>query len=384
MKDSLLTRGVEKVIPKDLADKKLKSGKSLRLYLGIDPTGSKLHLGHSVPLRKLKQFADAGHHVIFLVGSFTAMIGDPSGQDKMREPLTKEDVEKNFESYKEQASKILDFNKDVEVVYNHEWLGKLSSAEMLNLTTHFTVQQMSQRDMFDKRLKKGDPVSVQEFLYPTLVAYDSVVLDVDFEVGGSDQEFNMLCGRTLQEKYGKREKFVLTTKLIEGTDGRKMSKSYENCVYLDDEPDDMYGKLMSINDNLISVYMECCTDLAISDQRSAISGAKAKKLKSELAHEIVRMYHNEEAADAAVENFDKVHKDKGIPEDIPEIKIEKGTLLVDALVSSGVCKSKSEARRNIEQGGVKIDDETVSSVEAIVEGECVVKVGKRKFLKMSC
>jgi len=357
----------------------------MRLYLGIDPTGSKLHLGHSVPLRKLKQFADAGHHVIFLVGSFTAMIGDPSGQDKMREPLTREDVEKNFASYKEQASKILDFDKDVEVVYNHEWLGKLNGEEILKLTSHFTKQQMEQRDMFERREKEGKSINMQEFMYPMYVAYDSVQLDVDCEIGGSDQEFNMLCGRTLQEKYGKREKFILATRLIEGTDGRKMSKTYENCVYLDDEPDDMYGKLMSINDELVEVYAECCTDLEVASGKWVVgSGAEAKKVKSELAREIVRMYHNEEAANAAVENFDKVHKEKGIPEDIPEVKIEKGTLLIDALVSSGICKSKNEAKRNIEQGGVKVDDKAVSSVEAVVEGECVVKVGKRKFIKMSC
>lgn len=382
MDNDLLTRAVAKVIPQDLAEKKLKSGKPMRIYLGIDPTGSKLHLGHSVPLRKLKAFADAGHHVIFLVGSFTAMIGDPSGQDKMREPLTREDVEKNFESYKEQASKILDFDKDVEVVYNHEWLAALSSEEMLKLASNFTVQQMEQRDMFEKRMEKGEPVSVQEFLYPALVGYDSVTLDVDCEIGGSDQEFNMLCGRTLQSVYGKREKFVLTTKLIEGTDGRKMSKTYNNCVFLDDEPEDMYGKLMSINDELIGIYVECCTDLeAASDKRQAISGSGAKKVKSELAREIVRMYHGEEAAEAAEANFEKVHKEKGTPDDVPEVVVEKGSLLVNVLVSNKLVKSKNEARRVIEQGGVKVNDKVVDSVEAVCENG-LVKVGKRKFLRV--
>ncbi|MFH1671062.1 MAG: tyrosine--tRNA ligase, partial [Patescibacteria group bacterium] len=229
--NDLLTRAVEDVVPRDLAEKKLKSGKPIRIYWGIDPTGSKLHLGHSVPLRKFKAFADAGHEVIFLIGSFTAMIGDPSGQDNMREPLTKKKVEENFKTYKKQAAKILDFKK-VKVVYNHTWLEKLKFDEIVKLASNFTLQQMIQRDMFKDRIKKANPIGLHEFLYPLMVGYDSVMLDVDCEMGGSDQYFNMLCGKTLQKAFGKREKFVLTTKLLEGTDGRKMSKSYGNCIYL--------------------------------------------------------------------------------------------------------------------------------------------------------
>jgi tyrosyl-tRNA synthetase len=253
--DELLTRGVAKVIPQKLAVQKLKEGKKLRVYLGIDPTGAHLHIGHAVQLRKLQQFADAGHDAIFLIGSFTAMIGDPTGKDTQREALTVEQVQKNFESYKEQAAKVLDFSK-ITIVYNHEWLKKLGFEEIAKLASSFTVQQMEQRDMFEKRLKEDKPIGVHEFIYPLMVGYDSVHLDVDCEIGGTDQEFNMLAGRTLQKAYDKREKFIVTNKLIEGTDGRKMSKTYDNCIYLDDTPKDMYGKTLSIKDDLITTYME--------------------------------------------------------------------------------------------------------------------------------
>lgn len=378
--DDLLTRGVEKVIPKKLAEEKLKAGNPLRVYLGIDPTGTKLHLGHSVPLRKLQQFADAGHHVIFLIGSFTAMIGDPSGQDKLRAPLTREEVEQNFETYKIQASKILDFDT-IQIVFNHEWLEKLRTDDMLKILSNFTMQQMSQRDMFERRTEKGDPVHLHEFLYPALVGYDSVMLDVDCELGGSDQEFNMLAGRTLQEAYGKREKFVLTTKLINGLDGQKMSKTYDNCVYLEDEPNEMYGKLMSLNDELMETYFECCTDVDLKEVKKLLKG-NPRDAKAHLAREIVTIYHDKAAAKSAEEHFQTVHKDKGVPEDVPEVTVEEGSTLVDVLVKNKLAPSKSEARRLIEQGGVKVNDEVVTSVDAVVEGG-VVKVGKRKFLRIS-
>lgn len=389
MQDELLTRAVSNVTPKDLAEKKMKSGKSLRLYLGIDPTGSKLHIGHSVPLRKLKAFQDAGHHVIFLVGSFTAMVGDPTGRDEMREALTQEQVNDNFKTYKEQASKILDFDK-IEIVYNHEWLEKLTFREIAGLASHFTVQQMLERDMFQERMQKGNPIAILEFLYPLMVGYDSVILNVDFEVGGNDQYFNMLAGRTLQTAFGKRDKFVLTTKLIEGTDGRKMSKTYNNCIYLDDEPNDMFGKVMSVNDDLMETYFECCTDVPM-DEVKKIMKLSPREAKARLAREIVTLYHGADAATKAEGEFEKVFKDKGVPEDIPEVKCKKGTKLVDALTAAKIVTSKSEARRVIEQGGVKKDDQVVSNVdaevgegltpEALAKG-VVYKVGKRKFIKI--
>jgi tyrosyl-tRNA synthetase len=383
--DELLTRATEEVVPKELGEKKLATGKPLRLYFGIDPTGAKLHLGHSVPLRKMRAFQDAGHHVILVIGSFTAMIGDPSGKDEMRQELTKEEVQKNFESYIDQAKLILD-TKKLEVRYNHEWLEKLSFKELLGLSSHFTIQQMLQRDMFKKRIKEDKEISVTEFMYPLMVGYDSVVLDVDCELGGNDQLFNMLAGRKLQTAFKKRDKFVLTTKLIEGTDGRKMSKTYDNCVYLTDAPDDMYGKLLSMPDNLIPLYMECCTDLPMTDVKAAEKALKTgsenpKNLKMKLAREIVTMYHNADAAKAAEANFENVFKNKGVPDEMTEYKAKKGESLIDALVASKSVASKSEARRLIEQGGVKIDDVTVTSTDAKSE-KGIVKVGKRKFLRL--
>jgi len=375
----LLTRGVTNVTPRDLAEKKLKTGKPIRVYLGIDPTGAHLHLGHSVPLRKLQAFAEAGNEVIFLIGSFTAMIGDPSGRDKMRTSLTKEDVEKNFEEYKAQAEKVLDFSK-VEIRYNHEWLEKLGLEEIAKLGSHITVQQMLERDMFAKRIKEGNSIAISEFLYPLMVGYDSVELDVDCELGGNDQYFNMLAGRTLQKALGKREKFVLTTKLIEGTDGRKMSKTYDNCIYLDDDANDMFGKVMSVNDDLMEVYFECCTDVPMDEVKEILSGSP-RDAKVRLAKEIVTLYHSAEYAESASTNFDTVFKDGGVPDDMPEGKAKKGSTVIDVLVAEGLIASKSEARRLIEQGGIKKDDVAIDSIDAQIE-EGIYKVGKRKFLKI--
>jgi len=333
----------------------------------------------------MRAFQDAGHDVILLIGSFTAMIGDPTGRDEMRQALTSDDVKKNFETYIDQAKKILDMKK-LEVRYNHEWLEKLSFKDILSLTSHFTVQQMLHRDMFAERMKKDAPISVTEFMYPLMVGYDSVMLDVDVELGGNDQLFNMLAGRTLQTVFGKRDKFVLTTKLIEGTDGRKMSKSYGNCVYLTDKPEEMYGKILSMPDTLITLYMECCTDLPMSEVKAAEKMLKdgtenPKNVKMRLAREIVAMYHSEADAKEAEEAFENVFKNKGVPDDMPEYKAKKGESLIDALVASGSCASKSEARRLIEQGGVKVNDKAVTDVGAKAE-EGVVKVGKRKFVKI--
>ena len=384
--NELLTRAVSDVVPRKVAEDKLKSGKPLRMYWGIDPTGAKIHLGHSVPLRKMRAFQDAGHHVILLIGSFTAMVGDPTGRDEMRQALTAEDVKKNFETYIKQAGKILDMKK-IEVRYNHEWLEKLSFKDILALTSHFTVQQMLHRDMFQKRMEEDAPISVTEFMYPLMVGYDSVMLDVDVELGGNDQLFNMLAGRTLQTAFGKRDKFVLTTKIVEGTDGRKMSKSFNNCVYLEDEPNDMYGKILSMPDNLIPVYMECCTDLPMAEVRATEEALKKgkenpKTLKMRLAREIVTMYHSADAAAAAEANFENVFKNKGVPEDMPEYKAKKGESLIDALLASNMVTSKSEARRLIEQGGIKVNDAPVTSIEAKAEAG-IVKVGKRKFVRLS-
>lgn len=381
----LLTRAVSEVVPLDLAKKKLEAGKPIRVYLGIDPTGSKLHLGHSVPLRKLKAFQDAGHEVIFVIGSFTAMIGDPSGRDTLREPLSTDQVLKNFETYKDQASRILDIKK-IKVAYNHEWLEKLGFKEILELASHFTVQQMIQRDMFQKRMKEDSPISVTEFLYPLMVGYDSVVLDVDAELGGNDQLFNMLAGRKLQTAMGKRDKFVLTTKLIEGTDGRKMSKTYDNCIWLEDSAKDMFGKTMRIKDELITTYMECCTDIPMKDIRGAEEhmkkGSNPKKFKVQLAKEIVKLYHGDVAAEKEAEQFETVFHSGGVPEDIPQVKAKRGTGLLNFIVQEKLAPSKSEARRLIEQRAVSLDDTKITSIDAEV-ATGVLKVGKRKFVKIT-
>jgi tyrosyl-tRNA synthetase len=378
--NSLLTRGVENVIPKELALKKLRSGEQLRVYLGIDPTGAKLHLGHSVALRKLQQFADLGHHVIFLVGSFTAMIGDPSGRDAMRAPLTRAQVEENFKDYKRQAKKVLDFSQ-VEIRYNHEWLEKLGFEEIVKLASNFTVQQMLQRDMYEKRLKEGKPIALHEFLYPVMVGYDSVVLDVDVELGGSDQEFNILAGRHLQQALGKRDKFVLTTKLIEGLDGRKMSKTYNNCIYLDDAPSDMYGKVMSAKDELLPTYFETATQIPMHEVHKILAG-HPKEAKMRLAREIVTLYHGAEEAKKAEENFTNTFSKGEIPTDIPEVQVEKGSLLKDALSSLG--ESNSELRRLVEQGAVsEVGGETVRDLGRHVEHEMTLRIGKHRFLKIT-
>ncbi len=381
----LLTRAVADVVPRDLAEEKLKSGQPLRLYLGIDPTGAKLHLGHSVPLRKLKAFADAGHHVIFLIGSFTAMIGDPSGRDTLREPLTREQVMKNFETYKAQAAKILDFDK-IELRYNHEWHGQLKFEDLLRISSHFTVQQMLQRDMFKERMKRGEDLSPNEFFYPLMQGYDSVMLDVDCEIGGNDQLFNMLCGRALQKAYGKRNKFVLTTKLIDGTDGRKMSKTYDNCIWLEDSAKDMYGKLMSVKDELIVPYLECVTELPMAEikeiEKSLKGKSNPKDAKMRLAREVVTLYHGKSAADDSEKEFTNIFSDHGVPDDIKEVKAQKGSGLVDLMVKEKLAPSKSEAKRLIEQGGVHLNDKKVTSIEAKVE-QGILKVGKRKFVKIT-
>ncbi len=386
--DELLTRGVANVIPRDLALNKLNSGDSLRIYFGIDPTGAKLHLGHSVPLRKLKAFSEAGHHVIFVVGSFTAMIGDPSGQDTLREPLTKGQVEENFKNYKEQAQKVLDLSK-VEIRYNHEWLEPLRFPDIINLASKFTVQQMLQRDMFERRMREGKPIALHEFLYPLMVGYDSVVLDVDGEMGGSDQEFNMLAGRDLQKSFGKREKFVLTTKLIEGTDGRKMSKTYNNCIYLEDKPNDMYGKIMSMIDAQIIPYFELCTNtptLEIKEMSVKLEDGSLhpKEAKMQLAREIVSLYHGEKSAKEAEENFIKTFSNREIPNDLMVTEVVLRSKLVDILLEQKLVESKSEWRRLVDEKAVS-DAETgeiVESADQIVEKNIILKIGKRRFLKI--
>ncbi len=383
----LLTRSVEAVVPLELMQAKLKSKKKLRVYLGIDPTSTKIHLGNAVPLRKLRDFQNAGHEVIFLVGSFTALIGDTSDKDAMRKPLTPEEIEKNFHTYKEQASKILDFKK-AKILYNGDWLGKLSFKNVVELAQHFTVQQMIQREMYQKRLKEDKPIGLHEFLYCLMQGYDSVHMEVDVEVGGNDQLFNMLAGRTLLKEYKNKEKVVVTTPLLEGTDGRKMSKSYGNTVDIEDPPTEMFGKLMSMKDGLIIKYFELCTDVPMKEIDEIDTALKTtmnpRDAKMRLAKEIVALYHGDKAGFDAEQEFINIFKKGGLPDDIPEFKINGDRNIVDLLELCKLVASRTDAKRLIQEGAVKVDGEKVpdSSVAYRMEKGMIIQVGKRRFAKI--
>jgi len=386
--DQLLQRSVQDIIPKKGLEEKLKAGKKLKVYLGIDPTSTNIHLGNAVPLRKLRDFQNAGHEVIFLVGSFTALIGDTSDKEAMRQPLTQAQIESNFQTYKEQASKILDFSK-AKILYNGDWLSNLSFQNIVELAQNFTVQQMIQRDMYQKRLQADKPIGLHEFLYPLMQGYDSVHMEVDLEIGGNDQLFNMLAGRTLLQSYKGKEKHVLTTPLIEGTDGRKMSKSYGNVINITDAPKDMFGRVMSIADELIVKYFMFCTDLPMKEideiDQSLKSGANPRDAKVRLAHELVKMYHSIEASDQAEKDFVTMFQKKGIPDDIPEFKLNGDRNIIDLLLLCELVGSRSDGRRMIQQGCVWInEDQKITSHEEVIHVEegMVVQVGKRKFGKI--
>ncbi len=374
----ILSRGVSEIIVKEDLEKKLLSGKRLRVYFGIDPTGSLLHLGHAVVLQKLKEFQGLGHEVILLIGDFTAKIGDPSGRDVARAPLSDRQIKENFKNYKKQASKILDFSK-VKIKYNSAWLSKLTLADILKLSSHFTVQQMLHREMFGKRMKENTPISQTEFLYPLMVGYDSVAMDVDLEIGGNDQMFNMLAGRTLQKMYNKKDKDILTTKLLLGADGRKMSKTYDNAIYLNDSAQDMFGKIMSIKDELISDYFELCTELVKPEMPNP------RDQKALLAKEIVNMYHGEKIAVEAAENFDNIFRRHQIPNQMPVFETSRQQYpILDLLCDTNLAESKNDAKRVIGGNGVKINKEKVTDwkKEIVIEDGMIIQFGKRKFVKI--
>lgn len=386
----LLTRGVSEIVPgKDTLEKVLNERK-IRVYLGIDPTGSLLTLGHSVVLRKLQQFADAGHEVILLIGNGTVRIGDPTGRDSTRPQLSDEQIKENFKTWKEQASKILDFSK-IQIRYNGDWLDKLTYTDMVKLMAQTTVQQLTERDMFQERMKKGLPIHGHELLYPLLQGYDSVAMDVDLEIGGSDQLFNMLMGRHLQRVMNNREKWVLTTPIINGTDGRKMSKSYGNFVALTEAPTDMYGKLMSIADNQIIEYFTLLTDVPtdeISTMATAIErGENPMNFKKKLAHTITTMYHSEDAATTAEDFFEKTVQQKGLPDEMPMIHISETELTaLELLTRAFPDQSKTELKRLIEQGAVLLlpaEQKVIDPYASIqLTKTMVVKLGKRRYCKI--
>lgn len=363
----------------------------LRIKLGMDPTRPDLHLGHTVVMRKLKEFQALGHKIVLLVGGATAMVGDPSGKSETRPALTKEQVEANAKTYFEQMSKVLDVSK-AEVVNNADWLHKMSFTELLQLASKVTVAQMMTRDDFAKRYSEGKPISIVEFYYPLMQAYDSVAIDADIELGGTDQRFNTLLGRDIQTAYGKKyPQLVVLLPLLEGTDGVvKMSKTYpEHCISLTDSAKDMFGKLMSIPDNMITRYYSLLTDatkeeLETYDKQIADGSVNPRTIKMQLAHLITEEYHGKEGADKAQEDFINVVSNKGIPDDIEEVKIENGKNILDVITELKFTASRGEAKRLIQGGGVKIDGEKITDMAYTVsfDDSVVLQAGKRKFAKL--
>ncbi len=387
---TLLDRGTVEVIVKEDLGKKLKSGKKLRVKLGIDPTGSDLHIGHGVVLKKLRHFQDAGHTAILLIGDYTGRIGDPTGKSEARIMLTEDQIKKNMEHYIEQASKILD-KKKLEIRYNSEWFAKMNMADILKLTSQKTVNQMLQREDFKNRIVHNQDISIVETLYPIMQGYDSIMLESDVELGGTDQTFNMLVGRDLQKKYGcKVVQDVVTVPILEGLDGvEKMSKSLGNYIGLKESAKEMYGKTMSIPDNLILKYFELATDISIEEleniKKALKEGENPKNLKMRLAKELVTLYHDKEAALDAEKEFTEVFSKKGVPEEIETKHIAaKKINIVQLIAQLGLASSKGEAKRLIEGGGVKLDNKKVAGITAEIDlsSEKLLQVGKRKFVKV--
>lgn len=383
----ILTRGVEDVFVKENLEKRLASGNRLRVKLGFDPTGSKIHIGRAIVLRKLKAFQDLGHQVVFIVGDFTAQVGDPSDKLEKRPMLSKEKIEENIKDYKRQVGKIVDVSK-AEFVYNSKWLAKLGFQEISELAESFTVQQMLARRNFADRVEKGQEISVREFLYPLMQGYDSVAVKADIELGGFDQLFNLKAGRVIQRHYGEPEQDVLTVEMLEGTDGRKMSTSWGNIITIVDEPFDMYGKVMAVRDDLIAKYFLLTTDVPESDievmKQEMANGSNPKDFKMRLAREIVTLYHGADAAANAEEQFVNTFKKGGVPDDAETVDAAKGSLLADVLVGKGIVPSKSEWRRLIDGGAVEhvTSGAKVTDPFALAE-DGAYKVGKRRFVKIT-
>jgi tyrosyl-tRNA synthetase len=380
----LLSRGVDEIIDKKYLEKRLKSGEKLRVKLGIDPTSPNLHLGRSVPLLKLRDFQDLGHHIVFIVGDATGVIGDTSDKEAERPMLSRDVIKENLKSYKKQVAKILDIKK-VEFVFNSKWLNKLGHKEIGEQAEQFGLGEFVARDNIRRRLDEGKRVSVRELLYPLMQGYDSVAVKADVELGGTDQRFNLLAGRTLQKYYGQEPQDILMNPLVEGSDGRKMSSSWGNTINFTDEPNDMYGKVMSVGDDLIVKYFEYFTRVPIEEvseiKNKIETGGNPKDSKMKLAREIVRMYHDEKEAVSAEAHWVSTFSKKEMPDDMPELK-PSAYDIVTVLVESDFCKSKSDARRAIEQGGVRVNGEKVSDDSIEVKSGEVVQKGKRYFVKL--
>ncbi len=385
----VLTRGVEEVFDRKSLEQKMFSGKPLRIKHGIDPTGKKIHIGRATQFLKLRDFQDLGHKIVLIIGDFTAKIGDASDKDAMRRILTTDEIAENFQDYAAQMGKILDMSK-TELRYNSEWLSKLSSSDVIKICQKFTAQQMIQRRNFKERWEAAKPIGLHELLYPIFQGYDSVAVEADLELGGSDQLFNLQTGRELQAIYGQKPQDIMTLKMIWGLDGRKMSTSWGNVVNMDDSPKEMFGKIMSMRDEFILDYFETCTRLPMDEIKKMKEGLEKgstnyREAKASLARELVKMYHGAESAREAEQEFDKVFKNKELPSDIPEIELNDQTLdILDLLVKTGSVLSKQEAKRLIMQQGVKIDDKIIQDWKEKIDikSGMVIKIGKRRFARI--
>ncbi len=389
----LIKRGVSEIIPEaDLVqkiEKSIKTGTPLNVKLGCDPSRPDLHLGHSVVLRKLRQFQDLGHTAILIVGDFTGMIGDPSGKSKTRPSLTLEETRKNGESYFDQAKKILS-EQHLKMIYNSDWLGKMSFAEVIKLASKYTVSQMLEREDFHMRFNKEEPISLHEFLYPLAQAMDSVAIDADIELGGTDQKFNLLVGRAIQREFGKEAQVILTMPILPGTDGiEKMSKSLDNYIGISDSPREIFGKTLSIPDRLMYDFFVLATNIPNTELNGIRSGIESnpRDMKRRLAKEIVTLYHTAEAAQAAEDEFDRIFVKKDLPDQIEEMNYgTRGSSvnILQLLADTKLAPSKGEARRLIEQGGVTVNNEKLSDpkIDIVLSEPKIIKVGKRKFLRV--
>ncbi len=385
---AIFERGADEILPLEELKKKLQKNKPLRIKVGFDPTAPDLHLGHTVVINKMKQLQDLGHEIIFLIGDFTGMIGDPSGKNVTRKPLTKDEVLENSKSYQEQIFKILDKDK-TRIAFNSEWMGKMSSSEMVSLASKQTVARMLERDDFSKRYNSEQAISIHEFLYPLVQGYDSLALQADMELGGTDQKFNLLMGRDLQKQAGKEPQVILTMPLLEGLDGvQKMSKSLDNYIGIDETPDDMFGKLMSISDDLMWRYLELLSFESLetieSWKKEVEDGENPRNIKFRLAEEIITRFHSNELAKQAQQNFiDRFAKNQ-TPDKMDEFTFKNGTKIANLLKDSNLVSSTSEAFRMIKQGAAKMDGEKITNKDLEpTAGTSVYQVGKRKFARVT-
>lgn len=392
----ILSRGVVEIIPEEAFKEKLArsivTGKPLKVKLGLDPTAPDIHIGHTVVINKLRQFQELGHQIQLIIGDFTARIGDPTGRSETRKPLTEEEVKRNAATYVEQYGKILDMSK-TKLYYNSEWLSKLNFAQVLQLAANVTVARMLERDDFEKRYKANQPISLHEFFYPLMQGYDSVALESDIELGGTDQKFNLLMGRQLQKEYGQEEQVAITTPLLEGLDGvNKMSKSLGNYIGIDEEPNQIYGKAMSIPDELMLKYYQLVTNISVEELNRLETGLASGEIhprdaKMNLAKKLVEMYVGIEAAERAEEHFRTVFQQRSLPTDIPEYEWtgEAQVNIVDLIADLKLVSSKGEGRRMVQQGAVRINEEKINDIQHIVDivSGMVIQVGKRKFIKLS-